>query len=84
MPDKTVPDMTAADERVIRHALGLDNASEPYRKHYVAAAGGPDRLECERLARAGLLRPFGEPDRSGTQTFHVTEAGAALIGVKLP
>jgi hypothetical protein len=70
--------------RLISHALGLDMATHPYRKHYVAPAGGECRILCEHMAAAGWLRPFGEPDRNGTQCFHVTQLGADLIGQKLP
>lgn len=80
----TTKDMLSAEHKIIRHALGLGGSLTPYRKHYVAPAGGPDRILCEYMAVAGFLRPFGEPDRSGTQTFHVTQAGADLVGVKLP
>lgn len=82
MPTETTD--TSPEMKVLRHALGLDQSATPYRKHYVAPAGGPDRIVCENFAVAGVMRHFGEPDRSGTQTFHVTHKGASLLGVNLP
>ena len=68
------------DERLIFHALGLEYAARPYRKHYVAPAAGPVRDQCERMAQAGWLVKFDAPNRHGMQCFHVTATGAALIG----
>jgi hypothetical protein len=71
------------DGQIIWHALGLDYSIKPHRKHFVAAAGSDDRIRCEAMASAGLMTPFGEPDRNGMQCFNVTAAGAELVGAKL-
>jgi hypothetical protein len=77
---------TALDDEdlaILEHALGLDQQDEPYRRYYVAPLCTSWFDQCERLTEIGLMVPFGEPDGCG-QTFHVTHAGAAQIGVQLP
>lgn len=71
------------DGQIIWHALGLDQAMKPYRKHFVAAAGSTDRARCEAMVAVGYMVPFGDPDSHGAQCFHVTPAGAELIGQTL-
>ena len=71
------------DGQIIWHALGLDYAMKPYRKHYVAPEAGPIRERCERMVMAGWLVRCGEPDRHGMQCYHVTRSGAALVGATL-
>lgn len=71
------------DGQIIWHALGLDQSMRPYRKHFVAAYGSPDRIRCHEMVAAGYMVPFGEPDKHGAQCFHVTSRGAALVGATL-
>lgn len=72
------------DAQILRHALGLDWAPRPCRRHYVALAIGSTRRRCETMARNGWLALNGEPDLIGTQRYHVTELGALMVGQRLP
>ncbi len=68
---------------ILEHALGLPIQEKPYRKHYTAPMWSSWYNECEALVRMGFMVRFGEPDSVG-QTYHVTPAGAARVGVLLP
>lgn len=65
--------------RMLRHALGLDQAKESYRNHYCANPGDTD---CARLVAYGLMEHVrtGVPT-GGLETFRVTELGRAVVRV---
>jgi hypothetical protein len=65
------------DRRILLHALGIDRSPMPHRNHCVCSSGAT-LTRIGRLVDAGLMRP-GKPT-----VFHVTEAGAEAVGIKLP
>lgn len=65
----------------IKHALGINGGRKtPYRNHYAAE---PEDANMLKLVAAGLMRR-GRAIPGGLTYFHVTEAGAAAVGSKLP
>ena len=80
----TPPPPPFAEHQILHGALGLAYNQVPFRRHFCAPADGPTRDLCEELATRGVLLKLPPPFPSGTQTFLVTELGAARIGHKLP
>lgn len=69
------PDLTEDQTQVIRHALGLDWRSKPYRNGYKAPLGHHSREVCESLVMMGLMTVG-----SGS-VFTVTTAGMEAVKV---
>lgn len=78
--------MTPEEADVLRHSLGLDRRTRrSYRNHFAADAGSADYQICRQLAAAGLMKGGRIINETyPLHVFHVTEAGAAAIGAKLP
>lgn len=73
--------ITEDDADTLRHSLGIvGRKKQPSRNFY---ATEPDDPQITRLAEAGLMRR-GRNIPGGLVYFHVTEAGAAAVGAKLP
>ena len=62
------------DIRKLRHMLGLDMASKPYRNHYCAYFGGDAYLAMTRLMANDLVY------QSSPNMFHATEKGYEILG----
>lgn len=71
----------AAQLRLLEHALGLDQANEPYRNYYVSLEGNDDWADLVALANRGLMDRQYIPVAAGITTgmFHVTIAGCDLL-----
>ena len=73
--------MTEEQRDIIRHSLGLGMSSKPYRNRYCIRDGEP-RLEA--LVSAGWMERGDTLNSGRDRYYHVTEAGAAAVGAKLP
>jgi len=72
---------TAEEIDDIKHALGLTfGRVQPYRNYYCAE---DDDENMSRMVAAGLMQK-GRIIPGGLRNFHVTEAGAAVVGATLP
>lgn len=74
---------------MLRHAVGLDNVRRPsqagYRRHYASGKGTPQERLWWLLVGMGLAVPnrYGALDETGdTQSFHVTDLGMKMLGVR--
>lgn len=71
-------DVTDAQRRILRHALGLASGrpSVEYRNHFVTGPGTDDYQDCQALVRLGLMAVrAGSELTGGSPCFFVTEAG---------
>ena len=59
-----------------------NEAVVPYRNHFAAGTGSPDMITLDSMTAKGWVR-MGAPLSWGC-FYHVTEAGAAAVGLKLP
>tara|TARA_R110002096_G_scaffold157992_3_gene323310 strand:- start:162 stop:458 length:297 start_codon:yes stop_codon:yes gene_type:complete len=73
---------------ILEHALGLDQANEPYRNYYVAIEGNDNWGDLVELEKRGLMDRQRIAVAAGVATgmFHVTDAGRDLLRMrgKLP
>tara|TARA_R110002095_G_scaffold133065_1_gene115527 strand:+ start:847 stop:1149 length:303 start_codon:yes stop_codon:yes gene_type:complete len=77
-----------AQLHILEHALGLDQANEPYRNYYVAIEGNDNWGDLVELEKRGLMDRQRIAVAAGVATgmFHVTDAGRDLLRMrgKLP
>ena len=73
--------ITSEECEIIRHALGLNYKRRPYRNHYCDAADAP---ELAALVAKGLMKAGRIINNGDDRYYHVTSAGAAMVGSKLP
>jgi len=74
--------LTPIQAELVLHALGVghDPKVRPYRNYYVAPAwGSPLVEELDHLVRRGVFRTTARP-----RVYHVTEAGAFMVGQTIP
>ena len=73
---------TPTQRHILRHSLGLDRSSIPYRNRY--CPGGKDVADCEALAAAGLMTevPVSTEMSGGARIFRVTDAGREVAHAK--
>lgn len=73
--------VTDRHRQLMRHALGLDRSSEPYRNHYVT----PETTDTAGAWRELIAMGFAtvEP-QSGMALYRVSEAGKKALGLEPP
>lgn len=70
--------ITNRQREILRHALGLDRADEPYRDRYCAAFDSPEEADCERLVQLGLMTELTPIDLVPYHAFRVTDRGRQI------
>lgn len=77
-----------AQLHLLEHALGLDQANEPYRNYYVSIDGNDNWGDLLALTDRGLMKRQRVAVAAGLATgmFHVTDAGRDVLRMhgKLP
>jgi len=73
--------LSPSEAHIVLHSLGVghDHRKKPYRNYYYAPTGGPVLPEVQHLVSRGVLKRGVGPN-----LFHVTEAGAFMVGKTLP
>jgi hypothetical protein len=77
-------EITKQERELLRHALGLDYQTEPFRNHFVSGTRCDNFKDLEKLVELGLMTkrkdPFDEVNQSFV--FHVTEKGKKVVSAK--
>ena len=78
------PATSPAQLHILEHALGLDQANEPYRNYYVAIEGNDNWGDLVALEQRGLMERQRIAVAAGVATgmFHVTDAGRDLLRMR--
>jgi hypothetical protein len=76
--------LTDPQRDILKHTLGLDYQKKPFRNHFVAGTGHHDMPVLLELEKAGLMIRRKNALCPDDETFHVTPAGYASLGVTLP
>lgn len=76
-------DMPEAWAKLLRHSLTGGNDVAPYRNYYAASRGHHSEDILLALVERGLMERGHTWGTDGAY-YHVTEAGAAAIGLHLP
>ena len=66
----------------MRHALGLNRQSKPYRNYFCDRVS--PRKEIKAAVSKGLMRAGHKINDGRDRYYFVTDAGAAVLGVRLP
>ena len=78
-------EITTKQKELLQHTLGADSRYKKkkwgFRNHFCSSDNKncPDRLELEKLEKAGLVR---SGERMGSKVFWATKEGALAIGFK--
>lgn len=81
---QTTTPLTAEETQVLRHSLTGSNAVPPYRNYFAAGDGHGDMPHLRALIARGYMRKGKSYNKAGDCYFHVTAAGAAAVGLRLP
>lgn len=76
--------VTAKQEHILKHSLGLSYGNRIYRNHFVTGKGSVDYQHCMALAKAGYMTRQHLPDHGGSDIFRVTAKGKALFTNAIP
>ena len=76
--------VTAKQEHILKHSLGLTYGNKIYRNHFVTGKGSPDFDSCVTLTKAGYMTRQHLPDHGGSDIFRVTAKGKALFPNAIP
>lgn len=79
-----MPNLTPAEDNILRSALGLRYADKPYRNYFSTHPGADNWKLCTGLVEKGLMlrapyRPGSPP--TGLITFGVSDAGFEQLGL---
>ena len=76
----TKPRVTQEQLDILRHTVGLDKGTKPYRNHFAADPGHEDYDDLTELCTMGLMIKRQSPV-SSDKLFHITDMGCWMLGL---
>ena len=75
--------LTRREREILEHSL-KGGSDRVFRNYFAADMATLDGLTCASLHRQGLMVRRPSADKDGLVYFHVTQAGAEAVGLRLP